>query len=162
MEIRKSEVKDLDILMDIFSQAREFMALQGNPHQWGDGYPKKELIEADIKSGCSYVCTEGEKILGTFYFRVGSDPFYGKIYDGAWMNEEPYGVVHRVATGSHKKGVASFCLNWCFKQFGNIRIDTLKDNIPMQGMLEKNGFKKCGTIILDENGDTRIAFQKTK
>ena len=36
MEIRKSEVKDLDILMDIFSQAREFMALQGNPHQWGD------------------------------------------------------------------------------------------------------------------------------
>lgn len=41
MEIRKSRVGDLDRMMEIFAAARAFMAANGNPRQWGDGYPQR-------------------------------------------------------------------------------------------------------------------------
>ncbi len=70
-------------------------------------------------------------------------------------------MIHRLASVDGKKGVATFCLSWCFAQCGNIRIDTHKNNIPMQNLLRKNGYTRCGIIYL-ENGDERIAYQKVK
>jgi RimJ/RimL family protein N-acetyltransferase len=67
--------------------------------------------------------------------------------------------VHRITTAREKRGIASFCLDWCLKQCGNIRIDTHRNNIPMIKVLGKNGYVQCGIIYL-ENGDERIAFQK--
>ncbi|HHZ01323.1 MAG TPA: GNAT family N-acetyltransferase [Tissierellia bacterium] len=159
MYIRKSEISDLDEILEIFSSARKFMRENGNPNQWGDDYPSKSLIENDILSGNSYVCVDDGKIVGTFFFREGNDPTYEKIYNGQWKNNEPYGVVHRIASVEGKKGVASFCLNWCFEKCKNIRIDTHKDNIPMQNLLKKNGYEECGIIYVDD-GSERIAFQK--
>lgn len=159
MEIRKSEKKDLEIILSLYEAARKFMKENGNPEQWGDTYPEEELIIQDIEERNSYVCTEEGKIIGTFYFKEGEDKTYKKIVNGDWMNDEVYGVVHRITAMENKKGVASYCLKWCFEQCENIRIDTYKDNIPMQKMLEKNGFKKCGIIYL-ENGAERIAYQK--
>ena len=52
-----------------------------------------------------------------------------------------------------------FCFNECFKMFPSLKIDTHKDNIPMQKVLLRNGFKFCGIIHL-ENGDERLAYQK--
>lgn len=159
MEIRKSEKKDLEIILSLYEAARKFMKENGNPEQWGDTYPEEELIIQDIEERNSYVCTEEGKIIGTFYFKEGEDKTYKKIVNGDWLNDEVYGVVHRITAMENKKGAASYCLKWCFGQCGNIRIDTYKDNIPMQKMLEKNGFKKCGIIYL-ENGAERIAYQK--
>jgi hypothetical protein len=36
MQIRKPTEQDLDALMDLYAHARDFMAANGNPHQWGD------------------------------------------------------------------------------------------------------------------------------
>ncbi len=159
MEIRLTEYSDLDTVMGIYDHAREYMRQSGNLWQWVGGYPGRELIMEDIAAKRSYVCTEEGRIAGVFYFAVGSDPTYATIYDGEWLDEEPYGVVHRIASASHKKGVASFCLGWCFNQCPNIRIDTHEDNKIMQALLMKNGYRRCGTIYL-ENGDPRVAFQK--
>lgn len=57
------------------------------------------------------------------------------------------------------RGAASFCLNWAFNKCGNLKIDTHRDNIVMQHLLDKNGFKYCGVVYL-ENGSERIAYQK--
>ena len=38
-------------------------------------------------------------------------------------------------------------------------MDTHEDNISMQRLLEKNNFKYCGIIYL-EDGNKRIAFEK--
>jgi RimJ/RimL family protein N-acetyltransferase len=40
-----------------------------------------------------------------------------------------------------------------------MRCDTHKDNKIMQHTLEKNGYKYCGVIYLD-NGDARVAYEK--
>jgi len=159
MEIRKTKTSETDTLMELYRQARKFMAEHGNPNQWGDSYPGRSLIEQDILDGCSYVCTKDGRIAATFFFRTGEDKTYREIYEGAWLNDRPYGVVHRITSDGTVRGAASFCLNWAFSQCGNLKIDTHEDNIVMQNMLQKNGFQRCGIIYI-EDGSRRIAYQK--
>lgn len=159
---RKATPKDLDEIMNIYSDAREFMRKTGNKNQWTNGYPKKELTETSINNGDLYVCVEENVIQCVYFFKITEDPTYLKIYDGKWLNDEPYGVIHRIAVAktAHGKGIAAKAFDECLKRAKNIKIDTHRDNIPMQKTLEKNGFKRCGIIYL-ENGDERIAFQKS-
>ena len=159
MEIRKTNKKDLKEVMEIYAYARKFMAEHGNPNQWKTTNPTSERIEQDIEKGKSYVCVEGTEILGVFYFAVEEDSTYKVIYDGNWKNYNTYAVVHRIASAGKAKGVGTFCINWAYEQFPNIRIDTHRDNLVMQNMLKKNGFNYCGVIYLG-NGEERLAFQK--
>lgn len=159
MEIKKAQMENLKEIQNIYQQAREFMAAHGNPHQWGQGYPEEERIRSDILAGNCYICLDENKPIAVFYYKFGEDPTYHRIYEGNWLNNKPYGVVHRIASVSGKKGAASFCLEWCYHQYNNLKIDTHKDNIPMQNLLQKNEFRKCGKIFL-QNGEERIAFQK--
>lgn len=161
MRIRKTRPEDLAEVMQIYAQAREFMARTGNPTQWGDGYPKEELIREDIAKGISYVAESDGTIETVFMYELGEDPVYRVIENGSWKNEEPYGVVHRIASRGEVKGAGSKCLQWGFEQCGNLRIDTHDDNLVMQHVLEKNGFERCGRIYL-EDGSPRVAYQKTK
>jgi len=65
MRIRKTEMSELEILLKLYENARKFMAEHGNEAQWGSTYPERELVEADIRSGCSYVCVDDEDSEGT-------------------------------------------------------------------------------------------------
>ena len=161
MEIRKTRMDELDKVMQIYARARQFMAEHGNPNQWGKVKPPREQIVRDIEAGNSYVCVEQDEIAATFFYREDVDPTYVKIYDGVWVNDAPYGVVHRIASAGTVKGAGSFCLNWAFGQCGNLKIDTHHDNVVMQNTLRKNGFIYCGIIYL-EDGAERLAFQKVK
>ena len=106
---------------------------------------------------------DGGRVVGTFYFVQGPDiePTYRKIEDGAWKDDSPYGVVHRIAADGSEKGVGAFCLDWAFRQCGHLRIDTHGDNRVMQNLLTKLGFVHCGTIYVREDRDPRLAFEKT-
>ena len=115
----------------------------------------------DISSGNSYVCVEHDKIIATFYYKEGIDDTYVRIYEGQWLNEAPYGVVHRITSDGTIRGAASFCLNWAYEQFPNIKIDTHDDNIPMQHLLAKLGFTCCGHTTL-KSGDSRLIYQKAE
>ena len=161
MIIRKTRPDELDLLMKMYEHARLFMAGHGNPAQWGQSYPKQTLIADNINSGCSYVCEEHGQIIATFYYKEGPDDTYRRIYSGDWLNQRPYGVVHRITSDGTVKGAASFCLNWAFDQCGNLKIDTHKDNRIMQHLLDKNGFTYCGIIYTDD-GSERMAYQKAE
>lgn len=161
MFIRLAEKSDQEAILALYESARQFMAANGNPNQWINGYPGLPQLEADMALGGSYVCQEGDRIVCTFFFWEGEEPTYQKIFDGAWLHSQPYGVVHRITTAPGTKGVASFCLDWCFARCGNIRIDTHQDNLPMQKLLTKNGYQRCGTVYMAD-GSSRIAFQKSK
>ena len=159
MEIRPASPNDFARVREIYAAARAYMKEKGNPEQWGDRYPEDELIREDIQNENLYLCAEGEEILGVFFYAEGADPTYQRIYDGKWLNEESYGVIHRIAVAEHQRGVASFCFDYAFSRCKNLKIDTHRDNLPMQRSLEKNGFFYCGIIHL-ENGDERVAYQK--
>ncbi len=158
MEIRKTGMEDLPGVLDLYEQARQFMRENGNPNQWGSANPPAERVKQDIEEGKSYLCVEDGEILGVFYFSDEVDHSYDHIYEGAWRNDEPYSVIHRVACPGKRRGIGTFCVKWCMAHCdGNLRIDTHRDNRPMQGMLEKNGFVRCGIIHL-ANGDERLAY----
>ena len=159
MYVRRSNMEDIPAMMDLYAQARVFMRENGNPNQWDDSYPSRELLEKDIAFGNSYIVEDDEKNLAaTFAFIKGEDPTYYGIENGAWLNHEPYGTIHRLAGNPSCHGIASGCIGWCKSQIGNLRADTHEDNKIMQHLLEKNGFVRCGIIHL-ANGAPRIAYQ---
>lgn len=160
MYIRKTTLNDVSEAARIYEQAREFMRLSGNPSQW-IGRPNAEDIRRDVESGDSYVCLDTEEIVGVFFFKIGPDPTYAVIEDGEWISTEPYGVIHRIAVKHRGRRIADFIYNYAFNLWQNIRIDTHRDNLPMQKSLAKNGFRYCGIIHL-ENGEERLAYQKTE
>ena len=159
MYVRKAEMNELDELMKIYERAQAFMVESGNPNQWKKGHPRRDMIEEDIRLGRSFVCVADEKIECVFMYEEGEDPTYSYIEDGAWPNDRPYGVLHRIASAGNVKGIASFCLAWCYERCHNLRADTHKDNKVMQRVLDKNGFSRCGIIYIAD-GSPRIAYQK--
>lgn len=159
MYVRRSNMEDIPAMMELYAQARVFMRENGNLNQWDDSYPSRELLEKDIAFGNSYIVEDDEKNLAaTFAFIKGEDPTYYGIENGAWLNHEPYGTIHRLAGNTSYHGIASGCISWCKSQIGNLRADTHEDNKIMQHLLEKNGFVRCGIIHL-ANGAPRIAYQ---
>jgi len=165
MRIRKSTGRDLDRMMAIYASARDFMARHGNPDQWGPTqWPPENLIRKDIADGNSYVCeNDAGTVVGTFFFTQGADiePTYRTITDGAWLDDSPYGVVHRIASDGSEKGIGSFCISWAYGRCGHLRIDTHGDNSVMQNLLGKLGFVHCGTIYVEEDDAPRLAYEKT-
>ena len=165
MEIRRSTEEDFERIMEIYAYARRFMAEHGNPKQWGaTGWPPGDLIHADIAAGNSYVCVCEGRVAGTFFFCRGKDiePAYRVIEDGAWMDETPYGVIHRIASDGTVHGMGSFCIAWALEKCGHLRMDTHGDNRVMQNLLKKNGFAYCGIIHVEEDSDPRLAYEKLK
>ena len=149
MQIRIATSEDLDDLVRIYAAARRYMAEHGNPHQWGDGRPTPEEIANSVKEGaCRIGVDEDDRAHFSFTIYSEEDPTYQQIYDGAWLNDEPYVTIHRVASDGIMKGVFSSVLT------------RAKDeaNMTMQHIVAKAGFSYCGIIHL-EDGDPRLAYQ---
>ncbi len=161
MEIRKGELKDIDEIMDIYSAARRFMRENGNPTQWAGEYPPRELIIRDIQEGICHVATDNDRLCGVFAFIFGNDPTYEIIENGVWLNNNPYAVIHRIASAGTTKGLLKTAIEYCISQASELRIDTHHDNKKMQYLLTKYGFARCGIIYLP-NGEPRIAYQYAK
>ncbi len=162
MEIRKANEEDLPCIRLIYNAAKAYMDASGNPNQWTVGYPPEEYLRQDIGLSRLFVCEEDGILYGVFMFAVIDDPTYHCI-DGAWVNDEPYGVIHRIASNGIQKGIFEAVLAFCKERMAeqnvtSLRIDTHADNKTMQYLVEKYGFLPCGTIYL-ENGSPRLAYQ---
>lgn len=154
--IRKAEPADLEMILSIYAKAREFMAENGNPNQWGKTNPPQSQLTEDIGNGMLYVI-ESDGIHGVFFFCVGEDPTYRRIYEGSWMRDTPYGVIHRIA-GDGSGGIVGAAVNFAKQQIQHLRIDTHEDNKVMQHVLEKHGFSRRGIIYIAD-GSPRIAYE---
>ena len=155
LKIRPATQAELNEIETIYAVAREFMVVNGNPTQWKDGYPRRELLEEDIRRGTLYAVLRSGEICGVFVFVIGEDPTYGYIENGTWRSDTVYGTIHRIA--SRSSGVFTACLEFCRERCDHIRIDTHADNKPMQHLVEKHGFSRRG-IIYVADGTPRIAY----
>lgn len=114
------------------------------------------MITKDIDK--MYLCMYENQIAAVFYYAIEEDQDYKEI-EGQWLNDAPYGVVHRVVSAHIVKGACKFILNWAYSQIPNLKMDTGIKNIPMQNLLESCGFKQCGKIV-NTQGITCLAYQK--
>ena len=172
MIFRKTTKEDIARICEIFDGARETMHAAGID-QWTDGYPAASDIEADIAAGESYVlCEDDGTIVATCAVLLGGEVTYTEIAYGKWLTESSddenttYVAVHRVATDKNcrGRGLASRLISEAAaigQRAGKIslRIDTHRDNKPMQGMLARCGLTHCGEITL-LSGAKRNAYEK--
>lgn len=159
--VRHAKIEDLETILSIYESARRFMRSRGNATQWVNGYPAEDLLRDDIAKCQLYVdCNSKDEILYVFAFIIGEDSTYQKI-EGAWLNNKPYGTIHRLASAGLRTGVFKQCLDYCLTQIDEIRVDTHADNTPMRKAVERAGFKRCG-IIHVADGTPRIAYQYLK
>lgn len=165
MILRLSTVKDLINIMNIINEGKEFLK-NNKVNQWQNGYPNEEVIFNDINNNESYVMENNGEIVGTAALSFNGEKTYDKIYEGKWISNGSYAVIHRIAA-SKVEGIKSIgseilkkseeiCLS---RNIKNIKIDTHEDNKAMQGLLLKNNYKYCGVIYLVD-GSKRIAFEK--
>ena len=168
MEIRRTEMSDLEALMPIFDEARTTIASLGID-QWQNGYPNRTVITADVNGSRSHCIVVDGEICGTFALIRDSEPTYNEIFDGEWLTgdgREHYYAIHRVAISvkCRGKGISTAIISYCAEEAKkankiSLRIDTHRGNVVMRKMLEKHGFVHCGTIYL-ESGDERVAYEK--
>ena len=165
MELRRTTEKDIARVMEIIRDGQRYFR-QANIDQWVNNYPNEDIINEDISKGYSYVLVSEGKIVATAAVAFNGEPTYEKIYEGNWLTDEEYAVIHRIAVAEELKGqgVASVLLKMVEelcqeRQVRSIKIDTHEDNKSMQRLMEKNGFIYCGIIYL-ESGSKRIAFEK--
>lgn len=159
MIFRKGTPADLPRIMEICDLARRFMRSTGNLTQWNNGYPSEQILLHDMALGNNYVgVDETGEIIVTFAFITGNDPTYDVITDGAWLNDHPYGTIHRMASSGKRGGMLREAVTFCLGMVDEIRLDTHKENHPMQDAAIRLGFVRCGVIIC-QDGTPREAFQ---
>ncbi len=158
-------MRDLPQMHKIYARARALMAANGNPTQWGNEFPRESVIEDDIANQ-AYRCCWSTPAMATNAFWPSSpcaraNPTYAKI-DGAWLDNDAYVTIHRIAASGLVRHAARDCIRWALKHYGNVRADTHPNNKAMQHVLESSGFARCGLIqLLDRPVDTtRIAYQR--
>ena len=160
MSIRLLKTEELDEALVIYEHARAFMRRIGNANQWKNNWPPAEVLMDDIAQHQLYGVFHDDVLAGVFAYWFGphAESTYDVIYDGAWLSDRPYGVVHRIAA-AEGSGAGKEAIRWAVRASnGHLRMDTHEDNAAMRHVLMSLGFQQCGTILL-KNGDPRIAFE---
>jgi len=156
--IRLTRTDEVDTCMKIWDIARNRMRSEGNNSQWINGYPSKDQLLKDIENGNSYVLTDNEdKPVAVWAFIKGVDHTYLKINGSGWLNDEPYGTIHRIGTDGTVFHVLKKAVEYHGKEVKNIRIDTHATNAHMQKTVTSIGFVYCGEIFVDD-GTPRNAY----
>ena len=162
---RHATMQDLPRMREIYAHARDLMAANGNPTQWGNTFPREEVVLDDIANQRTMLLVDvedgEERVLAQFALCTGADPTYARI-DGAWLDDDEYVTIHRIASSGLVRHAARDCVKWALTHYGNVRADTHPNNKAMQHVLESSGFARCGLIqLLDRPTDTtRIAYQR--
>lgn len=158
ISIRPATLADVDAIMAVYDAAKRFMRSRGNLTQWVDGYPSRQIVADDIILGACHVGVDThDHIFMAFAFFHGEDPTYAVIEGGEWLNDRPYGTIHRLGSDGSRRGALRACVEFCLTHTDNLRADTHADNIPMQRGLDCLGFHRCG-IIICRDGTPRIAY----
>ena len=145
------------------------MRADGNHDQWSaPGFPDDTLLLRDIDRGGGFVIESGSpvaagplpapQIVAYFALLPSPEPTYDYI-EGAWLTDEPYGVIHRIASYPDVHGVFSAIIDFAADRYPHLRIDTHRDNRIMEHVITAAGFTYCGIIWLPDGTD-RLAYER--
>ena len=184
MVIRPATPADIPALRPVFEAAKGIMRADGNHDQWSaPGFPDDSLLLRDIDQGGGFVIESFERwpvaaghdegntvmpgltghlaaphIVAYFALLPSPEPTYDYI-DGAWLTDEPYGVIHRMASYPDAHGIFAAIMVFAAERYAHLRIDTHRDNRIMRHLIEKHGFTYCGIIWLADC-TPRLAYER--
>ena len=165
--LRKTKKDELEFVMMIIEEGREFLKEQG-VNQWQHGSPSRDMIINDINEGISYIYEKSGKLVATAMLTTFDEDY--ENYPTFWSENFSYLAIHRLATAKQfrNQGIMREFMEAIhfFAKSQNIkflRIDTHFDNKIMKKFLSNLGFEKRGIIklsiknILDDK--ERIAYE---
>ena len=164
---RKATIDDLKQVMEAAEDARELLKEQGNG-QWQDGYPNEDDFINDINNDRLFVVLDvnNPKIIAGVCALTYREEDYHHLYEGKWLTELPYIVMHRVAVkkkyrgqGYGKKLFEVFIDQAKVEGYRSLRIDTHEGNALMRHLITSFAFAYCGKAILTPNKD-RMVFER--
>jgi GNAT superfamily N-acetyltransferase len=163
MILRLANLADAKTIWEILQAAILQRKMDGST-QWQNGYPNEGTVASDIQQGYGYVLEENNMIIAYAAIVFGDEPTY-EVINGAWLSNQPYVVVHRVATTPTFKGkgiatqlflmLEKLALS---KNIFSIKVDTNFDNIPMLKIMDNLNYTYCGEIFV--SGSPRRAYEK--
>ena len=164
---RKATLQDIDEVMRAVEDSREFLKAQGN-NQWTNGYPNRDDFINDINNGRLFVVFDQDDptiLVGVCALTYHEDD-YQNLYEGKWLTDLPYMVMHRVALkkeyrghGYGKRLFDVFVEQAKIEGYRSLRIDTHEHNDVMRHLIASYGFVSCGKAILTPNKD-RMVFER--
>ena len=169
--IRIANMADANSIQEVLEDAKELFRKDGSD-QWQDldNYPNIETTKIDISKGQMYLFEEDNQILGCIVLSKEVEKAYDVIYNGSWLLNDKYYVIHRLSVRNnyYGKGIAKALINYVIEltkedNIKSIKVDTKKENIRMLSLLEKLGFRRVGIIHLlrkDVLDKERVALEK--
>lgn len=148
MRIRKAELEDLNIIIDIFSSAIIAMN-ENNINQWDERYPTSMILEQDILNKKMYVGVKDNTIVSVI---VVNSEFDEQYKDGKWKyDNEKFVVVHRLCVNptyqNQKIGKNTMIMiEELLRKEGiqSIRLDAFSLNPYALRMYDTLGYQKVG------------------
>lgn len=163
LKLRPVQPQEDVLCYAILDGARAFQRAQGFV-QWTDDYPDESTVPEDRANGIGYVLLADDAIAGYLAVDFGGEPAYEDI-DGAWGQDTPYAVVHRMGFAPDYRGrgladaafrlVEELCES---RGIRHVRVDTDFPNKRMQHILEKNGYVYRGIVVYSIG--RRMAYDK--
>ncbi|MGE4273653.1 MAG: hypothetical protein AB7E31_12405 [Desulfitobacterium sp.] len=96
MKFRRADQADINRIMKIIEQAQAYFKEAGID-QWQNNYPNSETIGDDIRNNHSYVLVDDENVVATAAVSFDGEVTYDTIYQGDWLSQDAYAVIHRLA-----------------------------------------------------------------
>ena len=163
MNYRLLDENEIDEVMEVIEDARALLKEEGNG-QWQFGYPTRLDLLNDIKNKQLYGIVEDNRIVAVCAI-TGYEESYMHLYEGSWLSDFEYLVMHRVAVrkeyrgkGYGKKLFELFIEVGKSKNIHSLRIDTHANNSLLIHLMNLYNFKYCGKAILPPNKD-RVMYE---
>ena len=166
--IHRIGIENIPDVMKITNQAKDLLKKNGSL-QWQQGYPNEDTFTEDIKNNSLYGLYEDNKLNAFGAYVYGKDLNYVEI-DGKWdipANDKDM-AIHRVAVDENCHGkkfgvkILKYGIEYA-KKLGclTVKVDTHKNNIPMQKSILKSGFVYKGIIkiLKDKLDNLRFAYE---
>ncbi len=164
MQLITAGADALDEIMGFIADGKAYLKEQGLDQWQEPDYPGRRDIESDIAHGEGYLLVSDGAAVGYACLGLRGDASYAHI-DGAWLNDRPYAVIHRLAMSRDHRGrgygrQAFAALEQRAKELGftDVRVDTHEGNRIMRSILAGSGYAFCG--IVSFYGKVRRAYQK--
>ena len=169
--IRRAVIEDARYIQEVLEDAKKLFREDGSD-QWQDldNYPNINTTLNDIDKKQMYIYERDHQILGCIVLSKDPEEAYNEIYNGQWLTNDKYYVIHRLAVRNnfYHQGIATELIKYIFDiakydHVHSIKVDTKKENVRMLGLLKTLGFQEVGIIHLlrpDVLDKERVALEK--
>lgn len=163
--MKRAEIKDINKIEYIIENAKKALKEDG-VDQWQIGSMDRDFLCNQIIKGKAYVYEDKGNLMAYAYLSDEKEAAYEDL-DRDFKGDN-YITIHTFAVDreAREKGLGTRFMMEILKygveyNLDSLRIDTHQDNFRMRSLLNKYGFKKIGSILIDEEGKKkpRIAYE---